>query len=59
MLKDMLSKTSIANVIAGFSIAVAVVYAAWKGDSELLRSIMYLAAGYLFGVTAPRNGGQG
>jgi|AGTN01.2.fsa_nt_gi hypothetical protein len=44
-------KTTIANIVAGVSFVVAVVYGAVTNNPQLLTNIGFLGAGYLFGVT--------
>ena len=51
MIKEMLSKTTIANVVSGAVIVAATIYAFINGDTELLRNLAFVCAGWLFGVT--------
>ena len=58
----LLARTSIANVTAAAAILAAIAYGALTGDTQLVRDLSLIAAGYLFGVTArggSRGGGQG
>jgi len=51
-LKELLSRTNIANVTASAIMLGAVVYAALSRDVELLKYIASFAAGYLFSRAA-------
>jgi hypothetical protein len=58
-LRDQISRTTIANVVAAIVILISSVYAYRTGDVELLKSLCLISAGYLFGVSAKRGGGNG
>lgn len=47
-LKEFLSKTSIANIVAGFAYVVAVVYAFKTNNTDLMSFLAGAAIGYLF-----------
>jgi len=56
-LLDHIERTSIANVVAGLVLIIASLYAAYTGDSAMLKDIALIAAGYLFGTTLRGVGG--
>jgi len=55
-LKELINKTSIANIVAGIVIVSAVIYCFIKGDTDMLRNLALISAGWLFGTTASRYG---
>jgi hypothetical protein len=58
-LRDQISRTTVANVVAAIVILISSVYAYRTGDAELLKSLCLVSAGYLFGVSARRGGENG
>ena len=58
-LLDYIKRTNIANIVAGATLLIATAYAAVTGNTELLRTLALIAAGYLFGTTIPRGGTSG
>jgi len=58
-LAALLARANIANVVAGGILAATAAYAMKTGDTQLLRDLAFLAAGYLFGITVPRGGSNG
>ena len=48
MFRNLLSRTTIANVVAGVILLVAAIYAA-TSDAQMLRDLSLIAAGYLLG----------
>jgi hypothetical protein len=58
-LRDQISRTTIANIVATIVILISSVYAYCTGDVELLKSLCLISAGYLFGVSAKRGDGNG
>lgn len=52
MIKDLIKKTTIANVVAGAVIIAAVVYAIIYRDTEMIKNLALVSSGWLFGVTA-------
>lgn len=48
-LMNIIERTSMANFVAGIVIVIAASYAAITGNTDLLRSLALIAAGYLFG----------
>jgi len=55
-LKYLVDKTSIANIVAGIVVVSAVVYCFVRGDTDMLRNLALISAGWLFGTTASRYG---
>jgi hypothetical protein len=53
---ELLSKTSIANITASAILLGTLVYAVFYRDVEVLRSLAFFSAGWLFGVTATKMG---
>jgi phosphoribosylformylglycinamidine (FGAM) synthase-like amidotransferase family enzyme len=53
-LKEAVSKTTIANVCAFIIVVGGFSYGAYKGDTELVKTCLLVALGYLFGYTAKR-----
>jgi hypothetical protein len=53
-LKEQISRTTIANIVAAIVILITAVYAYRNGDTELLKAICLIATGYLFGVSSKR-----
>jgi sugar phosphate permease len=53
-LKDQISRTTVANIVAAVVILITAVYAYRNGDTELLKAICLIATGYLFGVSTKR-----
>ena len=49
MLSELLKKTTIANVVAGAVVIIAAVYAAYTGNTSMLKELALIGAGYLFG----------
>lgn len=47
-LKEMISKTSMANIVAGVIAIVAAVYAFYNKDTKLMTFLAGVAVGYLF-----------
>jgi len=47
-LKELVRRTTIANVVAAILLVVAAVYAFYSSDNELIRNLAMIAAGYLF-----------
>ena len=58
-LAEYLKRTNIANIVAGATLLIATAYAAVTGNTELLRTLALIAAGYVFGVSIPTGGGIG
>ena len=54
--REFLSKTSIANVVAGASIVIGLIYAFYTGNSDLMNFLVGSAVGYLF---SSKKGGRG
>ena len=52
---ELLKKTTIANVVAGAVMLIAAAYAAYSGDTSMLKELALIGAGYLFGRTTQRN----
>jgi len=50
----LLKKTTIANIVAGIVLVSAVAYGIYVGDTELVKNLAYICAGYLLGITVPR-----
>jgi len=48
-LEEIISKTSMANIVAAVIIIVAIVYAVLTENDELVRNISLFGLGYLFG----------
>jgi len=46
--KDIISRASVANVVAGVILIGTVVYCVFSGDVEVLKYLSAFAAGYLF-----------
>jgi len=46
--KELVRRTTIANVVAAILLVVAAVYAFYSSDNELIRNLAMIAAGYLF-----------
>ena len=53
-LLDLLKKTTIANIVAGIVLVSAVAYGIYVGDTELVKNLAYICAGYLLGITVPK-----
>ena len=53
-LKEQISRTTVANIVAAIVILITAVYAYRNGDTELLKAICLIATGYLFGVSSKR-----
>ena len=45
----LIDRTSIANVVAGVVVILAVAYSTMYNNADLLRTLALVAAGYLFG----------
>ncbi len=50
IVKEITSKTSMANIVAGIILAVGIIGALITHNTDLLKNLCYLAAGYLFGT---------
>jgi len=50
--KELLSRSSIANVVAGIVIVGALAYSLYYEDVEMLKYLAMFSAGYLFGKGA-------
>lgn len=48
----LIDKTSISNISAGAIVFAGITYGLWKGDGELIKNMVMLALGYLFGKAA-------
>jgi len=55
-LKEQISRTTVANIVAAIILITGAVYAYRNGDVELLKALCFIAAGYLFGVSTMRRG---
>jgi len=49
-----LKRTTIANVVAGAVLILAVLYGIFNNNAELVKSLAYILAGYLLGITVPK-----
>jgi len=49
-----LKRTTIANVVAGAVLILAVLYGIFNNNAELVKSLAYISAGYLLGITVPK-----
>jgi len=58
-IRERIGRTTIANVVSGIVIIAGAVYAYRCGDVELLKSLCFISAGYLFGVSARSSGSNG
>ena len=58
-LKEQISRTTVANIVAAIILIIGAVYAYRNSDVELLKALCFIAAGYLFGVSTMRGGGRG
>jgi len=48
-LKEIISKASIANVVAGIVVVAGLIYAFYTSNQELMKTITLVGLGYLFG----------
>jgi hypothetical protein len=55
-LKEQISRTTIANIVAAIILVTGAIYSYKNSDVELLKALCFIAAGYLFGVSAMRRG---
>ncbi len=55
---ELIKRTSVANVVSGCILIIACVYCYMQGDISTLKELALIAAGYLFGSTVPRWGGN-
>jgi len=57
-IKDLISKTSMANVVAGFATVAGIIYAFYTMNTELIKYITIAGLSYLFGVGVGRREGR-
>lgn len=56
---EYIKRASVANAVSAIVLVVGVVYAVLTRNDELLKALVFIAAGYLFGVTRGGGGGGG
>ena len=51
-IQGVVSRTSVANVVAGLVLVMAAAYGVVSGNTQLVRDLALISAGYLFGKVA-------